>query len=91
MLKNINSETAQRWDDISLRMIQICLKTVVEPLRILFLPSLENAVYLSDWTRSNIVAIHKIIYQLVSFLFERITFKSLFNYFLENKLFTECQ
>lgn len=40
-------------------MIQICLKTVVEPLRILFLPFLEECVYPDDWKKSNVVPIDK--------------------------------
>ena len=75
-----------------------------KPLQILFLSFLEEGVYPDDWKKSNVVPIHKNenenlvkSYSPISLLpvfrkvFERIVFYSLFNYFLENKLFTECQ
>ena len=79
-------------------MIQLCGKAIVEPL---FLSFLEEAVYPDDWNkvvpihqkRKNYIKNYKPISLLPVFskAFERIIFKSLFNYFLENKLFTECQ
>ena len=36
ILKNLNPEKAHGWDDISIRMIQLCGKAIVEPLQILF-------------------------------------------------------
>ena len=67
---------------------------------------LEECVYPDDWKKSNVVPIpidkkesknliknYRSINLLPVFskVLERIIFKSLFNYFLENKLFTECQ
>ena len=85
-------------------MIQLCGKAIVEPLRHLFLLFLEEGVYPDDWKKRNVVPVHKkesksLIkkYKLTSFLpvfskvYQRIIFNSLFNYFLENKLFTELQ
>ena len=101
ILKNNNPEKAHGWDNISIMMIQLYGKPIVEPLRILFLSFLEEGLYPDDWNKSNVVPIHKkesknLIenYRPISLLpvfskvFERIIFKSLFNYFLENKLFT---
>ena len=34
-------------------MIQLCVKVIVEPLRILFLSLLEDGVYSDDWKKSN--------------------------------------
>ena len=83
-------------------MIQLCGKAIVEPLGVLFLSFLEQGVYPDDWKKSNIVPIHKkerknLIknYRRISLLpvfskvFERIILNSLFNFFLENKLFTQ--
>ena len=58
-LKNLNPEKAHRWDGISNRMIQLCGKAIVEPLRILFLSFLEEGVYPDDWKESNVVPIRK--------------------------------
>ena len=104
ILKNLNPEKAHGWDNISIRMIQLCGKVIVEPLPILFLSFLEESVYPDDWKKSNGVTTLKkesknLIknYRPISLLpvfskvFERIIFNSLFNYFLENKLFTEYQ
>ena len=57
-----------------------------------------------DWKKNNVVPIHKTgsknlakSYRPISLLpicskvFERLIFNSLFNYFIKNKLFTECE
>ena len=85
-------------------MIQLCGKAIVEPLQVLFLSFLEEVVYPDEWKKINVVPIRKkeskdlikncrpiSLLPVFSKAFERIIFNSLFNYFLENKLFTECQ
>ena len=57
--KNLNPEKAHGWDNISVRMIKLCGKAIVDPLRILFLSFLEEGVYPDDWKKSNVVPIHK--------------------------------
>ena len=57
--KNLNPEKAHGWDNISIRMIQLRGKAIVEPLGVLFLSFLEEGVYPDDWKKSNIVPIHK--------------------------------
>ena len=104
ILKNLNPEKAHGWDNISIRMIQLCGKVIVEPLPILFLSFLEESVYPDDWKKSNGVTTLKkqsknLIknYRPISLLpvfskvFERIIFNFLFKHFLENKFFAECQ
>ena len=57
--KNLNPEKVHGWDNISIRMIKLCGKAIVDPLRILFLSFLEEGVYPDDWKKSNVVPIHK--------------------------------
>ena len=52
ILKNLNPEKAHGLDNISIRMIQLCGKANVEPLRVLFLSFLEEGVYPDDWKKS---------------------------------------
>ena len=52
ILKNLNPEKAHGWDNISITMIQLCGKAIVEPLPILFLSFLEESVYPDDWKKS---------------------------------------
>ena len=104
ILKNLNSEKAHGWINISIRMIQLCGKAIEKPLQILFMSFLKEGLYPDDWKKSKRVPLHKkesknVIknYRLSSLLpvfskvFERIIFNSLFYYLIENKLFTECQ
>ena len=90
ILKNLNPGKAHRWGNISIRMIQLCGKAIVE--QILFLSFLEEGAYPDGWQKSNVVPIHKkesknLIknYRPISLLpvfskvFERIIFNSLFN------------
>ena len=84
-------------------MIKLCGKTIAIPLK-LFRSILEEGVFPDDWKKSNVVPIHKkgsknLIknYRLIGLLpifskvFEIVMFNSLINYFIQNKLFTDCQ
>ena len=95
----LNPEKAHGWDNISIRIIKLCGKAIVEPLRILFLSFLEEGVYLDNVApiqkkeSKNLIKNYRPISLVPVFskVFERIIVNSLFNYFLGNKLFTECQ
>ena len=104
ILKKINPGNAHRWKNISIRMIQLCRKAVVEPLRVLFFSFVEEGTYPDDWKKSNVVSILKkesknfiknyrpiSLLSVFSKVFQKITFNFLLNYFLENKIFTKCQ
>ena len=65
---------------------------------------LEKGVFPDDWKNSNVVPIHKrdsknliknyrpiSLLPIFSKVFERPIFNYLFNYFMQNKLFNECQ
>ena len=104
IIKTLNSDKAHGWDNISVRMIQLCGKEIILPLQLLFKPMLEDGIFLEDWLKGNAVRVYKkenanLIknYHLVSLLsifskiFEKLLFNSLFNSFMQNKLFTEYQ
>ena len=65
---------------------------------------LEEGTFPDDWKRNNVVPVHKkedknliknyrpiSLLPIFSKILERLIFNSIFNYFIENKLFTECQ
>ena len=65
---------------------------------------INEGVFPDDWKKSNVVPIHKkesknliknyrpiSLVQIFSKVFERLVFNTLFNFFLQNKLFTLCQ
>ena len=102
IIKNLNANKAHGWDKISIRMIK--LKTTAIPLKLIFRSMLEEGVFPDDWKKSNVVPIHKkdsknliknyrpiSLLPIFSKVLERLMFNSLFNYFIQNKLFTNCQ
>ena len=85
-------------------MCELCVKTIAIPLKLMFRSMLEEGVFPDDWKKSNAVPIRKrnsknLIknYRPINFhpisskVFERLIFNSLFNYFIQNELLTECQ
>ena len=50
---------AHGWDDISIRMIQLCGKSIALPLKLLFKTILEKGTFPEDWKKSNVVPIQK--------------------------------
>ena len=51
-------------DDISIRMIKVCGKSIAFPLKFLLPSSLEKGVFSVDWKKSNIVPVHKKIIKI---------------------------
>ena len=57
--KNLIPNKAHWWDDISMRMIKLCGKSIAFPLKLLFQSSLEKVLFPVDWKKSNIVPVHE--------------------------------
>ena len=98
IIKNLHADKAHRWDNISIRIIQLCGKEIILPLQLLFKSMLEEGIFADDWKKSNVVPVHKkestnLIknYRPISLLpisikiFERLVFNSLYNCFMQTK------
>ena len=59
IIRALNIHKAHGHDDISIRMIQICDRTLIKPLIILFQNSVKYSYYPDTWKRSNIIPVHK--------------------------------
>ena len=104
IIKNLNPNKFHVWDNISIRMIKLCGKSIVCPLKLIFEASLQGGEFPDYWKKANVVPFHKqesknLVknYRPISLLpifrkiFGRAIFKDLFNYFNKNELFTKCQ
>ena len=59
IISTLNIHKAHGHDDISIRMIQICDRTLLKPLIIIFQNSVKYSYYPDIWKRSNIIPVHK--------------------------------
>ena len=59
IVRALNINKAHGHDDISIRMIKICDKSLLKPLIILFENSTKSSCYPDIWKRSNIIPVHK--------------------------------
>ena len=104
IIKNLNVDKAHGWDQLSIRMIKTCGDAITFPLKLIFKSMINEGVFPDDWKKSNVVPIHKkesknliknyrpiSLLPIFSKVFERLVFNTLFNFFLQNKLFTPCQ
>ena len=48
-ISSLDANKAHGHDDISVRMLKICDDAIVEPLKILFVSSVNQAVFPSRW------------------------------------------
>ena len=55
----LNPHKPHGYDDISIRVIKICDKSLLEPLIILFKNSTKSSHYPDIWKRSNVIPVHK--------------------------------
>ena len=104
VIRALNIHKAHGHDDISIRMIKICDKSLLKPLIILFGNSIESSCYPDIWKRSNIIPVHKkndkqLVnnYRPISLLpifgkiFEKIIFNKIYNFLLEENLLNSNQ
>ena len=104
MIRALNIHKAHGHDDISIRMIKICDKSLFQPLTILFQNSTKSSCYPVIWKRSNIIPAHKnndkqLVenYRPISLLpifgkiFEKIIFDRLYNFLLQKELLNPNQ
>ena len=104
IIRPLNIHKVHGHDDISIRMIKICDKSLLKPLTILFQNSPNFSYYPVIWKRSNIIPVHKnndkqLVknYRLISLLpifgkiFEKIIFDRLYNFLLQEEILNPNQ
>ena len=104
IIRALNVHKAHGHDDISIRMIQICDRTLLKPLIIIFQNSVKYSYYQDISKRSNVIPVHKKSdkqlvknYRPISLLpifgkfFEKIIFNKIYRFLLEEKLLNPNQ
>ena len=90
IIKNLIPNKAHGWDDISIRMIKLCGKSIVFPLKLLFQSSLEKGLFPVEWEERNVENYRPIsLLSILSKIYERLIFNSIFKYLIKNNLFTK--
>ena len=59
IIRSLDINKAHGHDDISIRMLKICYLTIIKPLSIIFINSVNNSTFPGLWKKSNICPIHK--------------------------------
>ena len=59
IIRNLNINKAHGHDEISIRMIKICDKSLLKPLIILFEIYIKSSCYPDVWKKSNVIPAHK--------------------------------
>ena len=59
IVKNLNVGKAHGWDNISIRIIKLCSKSIARPLSLIFQSILNDGVVPNDWKKSDIIPCHK--------------------------------
>ena len=104
IIRALNVNKAHICDDISIRMIKICDKSLLKPLILLFENSIKDSCYPDIWKRSNIIPVHKKndkgfvnTYRPISLLpifgkiLEKIMFNRVYKFLLEERLLNPNQ
>ena len=102
-MKNLDPNKSHGWNNLSVRMIKICSKSITNPLKLMFEASFQERTFPSCWKKADVAPVHKNEgknllknYKPISLLsifgkiFERILFKDLFTYFHKNQFLTKC-
>ena len=99
ILRALDINKTHGHNEISIRMLKLCDKSIIKPLSILFQNRIDTRIFPDTWNKSNTVPVHKkgdkqILdnYRPVSLLpilgkiFERVIFNSIFEYLEGNNL-----
>ena len=57
IIKNLNPNKTHGWENVSIRMIQLCGKSIVKPLKYLFESSLTGGIFPEDWKKASIIPV----------------------------------
>ena len=99
IIRNLNVHKAHGHDDISIRMIKICDKSILKPLILLFENSTKSSYYPDIWKKSNKKNDKQLVnnYRPISLLpifgriFEKIIFNRIYNFLSEENLLNHNQ
>ena len=58
-IRYLDISKAHGHSDISIRMLKICNDAIFEPLKMLFVNSVNQAVFASWWKKTNVIPVHK--------------------------------
>ena len=51
IIKILNSKKSRGWDKLSIKMVKMCKKTLVYPLKLTFKASIQEGVFLDCWKK----------------------------------------
>ena len=104
VIRNLDPNKAHGHDEISIRMLQICDKTICKPLYLIFSSCMESDIFPSQWKMAKVVPAYKRDdkqnvknYRPVSLLpifekvFERLIYNEMYSFFIENDLISANQ
>ena len=97
IIQNLDPNNAHDHDQISIRMLKFCSKTICKPLEYIFCECLNTGLFPIEWNKANLVPVYKKVdkqclknYRPVSLLpiwckiFEKLIFNEMFKYCNEN-------
>ena len=92
IIKSLNPSKSHGWDNISIRMIKLCGKSISYSLKLIFEASLQGGEFPDYWKKANVVPVHKkenknlvknyrpvSLHPIFGEIFERVILKDLFN------------
>ena len=104
IIQNLDPNKAHCHDQISIRMLKICGKTIYKPLECIFHECLNTGLFPLEWKKANLVPVYKKgdkqclkNYRPVSLLpicgkiFEKLILNEMFKFFNENHLISPTQ
>ena len=99
IIQNLNPNKAHGHDNISIRMLKICVSYIYGPLELILKEALSTGLLASNWKKGNIVPIHKkgdkkilkscrpvSLLPICGKIFERLIFNELSHFLLETNL-----
>lgn len=104
IIKDLNPNKAHGFDNISIKMIQMCGDSILPPLKMIIESAITSGSFPDSWKKGNIIPVHKkenknLVknYRPISLLpifgkiCEKIIYNNLFTFFQENKLLADNQ
>ena len=104
IIRTLDISKAHGHDELSIRMLKLCDKSIVKPLSMIFKYCKLNKTFPNLWKKANFVRINKkeekdlikiyrpvLLFAIFWKIFERLIFNSLFKYIDENELLNPNQ
>ena len=104
IIRSLDCNKANGWDDMSVSMVKICDSSIVRPLCLIYETCLHTGLFPDNWKKASVLPIHRkesrqlkknyrriLPLPVCGKIYEKVIFDTMYRHFTDNQLLTPNQ